>query len=135
MVFLAVFFCYNFLFIINYLFTLVYFFFCIYYISKFVFQEKAKKSWFERNAESIELVLDDNDSEDERANKHKQKKASSAHLKKLQQVSSFHRYPLSAHTADPPLSLFVHYYAKLESSYIIFLVINLCFILDLLVQK
>ncbi|KAL3506278.1 hypothetical protein ACH5RR_031660 [Cinchona calisaya] len=48
-------------------------------------QDKAKKSWFERNAESIELVLDDNDSEDERVNKHKQKKASSARLKKLQQ--------------------------------------------------
>ncbi|XP_027118927.1 DEAD-box ATP-dependent RNA helicase 13 isoform X1 [Coffea arabica] len=48
-------------------------------------QEKAKKSWLERNAESIELVLDDNDSEDERVNKHKQKKASSAHLKKMQQ--------------------------------------------------
>lgn len=48
-------------------------------------QEKANKSWLERNAESVELVVEDNDSEDERVNTFKQKKASSIHLKKLQQ--------------------------------------------------
>ncbi|KAL6971184.1 RNA helicase [Sarracenia purpurea var. burkii] len=48
-------------------------------------QEKANKSWFERNAESIELDVEDNDSEEERVNTCKQKKASSTHLKKLQQ--------------------------------------------------
>lgn len=48
-------------------------------------QEKAKRSWFERNAESVELVLDDNDSEEERVNNYKQKKATSVQLKKLQQ--------------------------------------------------
>ncbi|CAK9156519.1 unnamed protein product, partial [Ilex paraguariensis] len=47
--------------------------------------ERAKKSWFERNAESVDLVLEDNDSEEERVNSYKQKKASSIHLKKLQQ--------------------------------------------------
>ncbi|PSS24014.1 DEAD-box ATP-dependent RNA helicase [Actinidia chinensis var. chinensis] len=48
-------------------------------------QDKAKKSWFDRNAESIELEVEDNDSEEERVNNCKQKKASSSHLKKLQQ--------------------------------------------------
>ena len=54
----------------------------------FTFQDKAKKSWFDRNAESIELEVEDNDSEEERVNNCKQKKASSSHLKKLQQVYS-----------------------------------------------
>ncbi|KAF5950631.1 hypothetical protein HYC85_012624 [Camellia sinensis] len=48
-------------------------------------QDKANKSWFERNAEAIELDVEDNESEEERVNSHKQKKASSNHLKKLQQ--------------------------------------------------
>ncbi|XAR62708.1 RNA helicase [Bertholletia excelsa] len=48
-------------------------------------QEKAKKSWFERNAESIELDLEDNESEEERVSSHEQKKATSIHLQKLQQ--------------------------------------------------
>ncbi|KAK9062576.1 hypothetical protein SSX86_019763 [Deinandra increscens subsp. villosa] len=48
-------------------------------------QDKADKSWFQRNAESIELIVDENDSEDERANNFRKKKASSAQLKKLQQ--------------------------------------------------
>ncbi|TQE05998.1 hypothetical protein C1H46_008422 [Malus baccata] len=48
-------------------------------------QEKSKKNWFERNAELIELVVDHDDSEEERVKSHKQKKASSASLKKLQQ--------------------------------------------------
>ncbi|KAM1094112.1 hypothetical protein ACFX2B_009034 [Malus domestica] len=48
-------------------------------------QEKSKKNWFERNAELIELVVDHDDSEEERVKSHNQKKASSASLKKLQQ--------------------------------------------------
>ncbi|CAN6719064.1 unnamed protein product [Malus baccata var. baccata] len=48
-------------------------------------QEKSKKNWFERNAALIELVVEYDDSEEERVKSHKQKKASSASLKKLQQ--------------------------------------------------
>ncbi|KAJ4967753.1 hypothetical protein NE237_014454 [Protea cynaroides] len=48
-------------------------------------QEKAKKSWLERSAESIELILEDHDSEDDRVNNYKQKKTKSIHLQKLQQ--------------------------------------------------
>ncbi|KAF3457525.1 hypothetical protein FNV43_RR02183 [Rhamnella rubrinervis] len=48
-------------------------------------KEKEQKSWFERNAESVELLMDDDESEDEIAKNHKQKKVSSANLKKLQQ--------------------------------------------------
>ncbi|KAF8388306.1 hypothetical protein HHK36_026972 [Tetracentron sinense] len=48
-------------------------------------QEKANKSWFERNAESVELVVEDYDSDEGRVNNYKEKKISSIHLKKLQQ--------------------------------------------------
>ncbi|KAF7827946.1 DEAD-box ATP-dependent RNA helicase 13 [Senna tora] len=48
-------------------------------------QEKAEKNWFERNAESVELVTENYDSEEERVKKYKQMKASSTQLKKLQQ--------------------------------------------------
>lgn len=48
-------------------------------------QEKAKKSWFEQNAEALELIVDESDSEEEKVKIHKQKKASSMHLNKLQQ--------------------------------------------------
>ncbi|KAK2972472.1 hypothetical protein RJ640_013385, partial [Escallonia rubra] len=48
-------------------------------------QENANKRWIERNAESVELVVEDEDSEEERVNRHKKKKASSIHLNKLQQ--------------------------------------------------
>lgn len=48
-------------------------------------QEKAKQTWFERNAEAVGLVVEENDSEEERVNKHKQKKFSSMRLDKLQQ--------------------------------------------------
>ncbi|XP_048235035.1 DEAD-box ATP-dependent RNA helicase 13 isoform X2 [Ricinus communis] len=48
-------------------------------------QEKATKSWFERNAESIELMMEKDDSEDERVNNHKQKKITSMQLNKFQQ--------------------------------------------------
>ncbi|OIV89628.1 hypothetical protein TanjilG_14600 [Lupinus angustifolius] len=48
-------------------------------------QEKAEKTWFDRNADSVELVTETYDSEEEQVNKHKQMKASSGKLKKLQQ--------------------------------------------------
>ncbi|KAE8698333.1 DEAD-box ATP-dependent RNA helicase 13 [Hibiscus syriacus] len=48
-------------------------------------QERANKSWLERSVESLELVVENSDSEEERVKSFKQKKASSAHLKKLQQ--------------------------------------------------
>ncbi|XP_057959331.1 DEAD-box ATP-dependent RNA helicase 13 [Malania oleifera] len=48
-------------------------------------QEKANKSWFERNAETVELVVEDDNSEEEKVNSNKKKKASSLQLKKLQQ--------------------------------------------------
>ncbi|KAG6732392.1 hypothetical protein I3843_01G167300 [Carya illinoinensis] len=48
-------------------------------------QEKANKGWLERSAESVELVMDNYDSEEERVNNFKQKKATSMQLKKLQQ--------------------------------------------------
>ncbi|KAK1591633.1 hypothetical protein Q3G72_010722 [Acer saccharum] len=48
-------------------------------------QEKANKNWFERNAEAVELIVENYDSEEERVKNHKQKKSSSMQLKKLQQ--------------------------------------------------
>ncbi|GER55891.1 DEAD-box ATP-dependent RNA helicase [Striga asiatica] len=48
-------------------------------------QVKAEKSWLERNAESIELVLEDNDSEEDRVKKYRQNKNKSNQLTKLQQ--------------------------------------------------
>ena len=48
-------------------------------------QETSKKR-LARVAESVGLDLEEDGSEDERVNAHKQKKLSSAHLKKLQQV-------------------------------------------------
>ncbi|CAA0841733.1 DEAD-box ATP-dependent RNA helicase 13 [Striga hermonthica] len=48
-------------------------------------QVKAEKSWLERNAESIELVLEDNDSEEDRVKKYRQNKNKSNQLNKLQQ--------------------------------------------------
>ncbi|XP_071706093.1 DEAD-box ATP-dependent RNA helicase 13 isoform X2 [Rutidosis leptorrhynchoides] len=48
-------------------------------------QDKADKSWFKRNAESVDLIVEENDSEEERVNSIRKKKASSAQLKKLQQ--------------------------------------------------
>ncbi|OIS98938.1 PREDICTED: DEAD-box ATP-dependent RNA helicase 13 [Nicotiana attenuata] len=48
-------------------------------------QDKAKKNWLERNAESMGLILEDNDSEEERVNNHKRKKTTSAQLNKLQE--------------------------------------------------
>ncbi|XP_016452378.1 DEAD-box ATP-dependent RNA helicase 13 [Nicotiana tabacum] len=48
-------------------------------------QDKAKKNWLERNADSMGLILEDNDSEEERVNNHKRKKTTSAQLNKLQE--------------------------------------------------
>ncbi|RZC56592.1 hypothetical protein C5167_015441 [Papaver somniferum] len=48
------------------------------------FKEKVNKTWLERNAKSVELVLDEDDSEEERVNSHKQRKAISSRLIKLQ---------------------------------------------------
>ncbi|KAI3746801.1 hypothetical protein L6452_09242 [Arctium lappa] len=62
-------------------------------------QDKADKSWFQRNAESIELIVDENDSEEERVNSIRKKKASSANLKKLQQeLNSLLSRPLQPKT-------------------------------------
>ncbi|KAI3995744.1 hypothetical protein MKX01_007223 [Papaver californicum] len=47
-------------------------------------KEKVNKTWFERNAKSVELVVDEDDSEEERVNSHKQRKATSSKLIKLQ---------------------------------------------------
>lgn len=49
-------------------------------------QENTKKRWLERNAETMELTLDDSGSEEERVAGHKEKKITSLHLKKLHQV-------------------------------------------------
>ncbi|KAK7292619.1 hypothetical protein RJT34_15470 [Clitoria ternatea] len=48
-------------------------------------QAKAEKSWYDRNANSVELVTENYDSEEEQVNKYKQMKASSRQLKKLQE--------------------------------------------------
>ncbi|KQJ83516.1 DEAD-box ATP-dependent RNA helicase 13 [Brachypodium distachyon] len=48
-------------------------------------QENANKSWLQRNAESMGLILEGSDSEEERVQGHKQRKAISAQLQKLQQ--------------------------------------------------
>ncbi|XP_004509501.1 DEAD-box ATP-dependent RNA helicase 13 [Cicer arietinum] len=62
-------------------------------------QEKAEKSWFDRNASSVDLVTENNDSEDEQVNKYKQKKASSKQLRKLQtELSVLISRPLQSKT-------------------------------------
>ncbi|KAL6903525.1 hypothetical protein ACP4OV_004338 [Aristida adscensionis] len=62
-------------------------------------QENASKSWLQRNAESMGLILDASDSEEERVQSHKQKKATSAHLQKLQQdLSDLLQRPLQPKT-------------------------------------
>ncbi|PKA62745.1 DEAD-box ATP-dependent RNA helicase 13 [Apostasia shenzhenica] len=48
-------------------------------------QENARKSWFERNAESVGLAIDDTNIEEEKVTDYKQRKISSLHLKNLQQ--------------------------------------------------
>ncbi|ONK70841.1 uncharacterized protein A4U43_C04F2080 [Asparagus officinalis] len=49
-------------------------------------QENSKKSWLERNAESLELTVEDSGSEEDTVHAHKQKKISSLHLKRLEQA-------------------------------------------------
>ncbi|MQL74310.1 hypothetical protein Taro_006686 [Colocasia esculenta] len=57
-------------------------------------EESVKRSWFERNTETVELMAEESGSEEERMQSNKQKKISSLHLKKLQQE-------LSSHLAKP----------------------------------
>uniref|UniRef100_A0A0A9H1S1 Helicase C-terminal domain-containing protein n=1 Tax=Arundo donax TaxID=35708 RepID=A0A0A9H1S1_ARUDO len=62
-------------------------------------QENANKSWIQRNAESMGLILEASDSEEERVQGHKQRKATSAHLQKLQQdLSDLLQRPLQPKT-------------------------------------
>ncbi|CAN6249324.1 unnamed protein product [Urochloa humidicola] len=62
-------------------------------------QENASKSWIQRNAESMGLILETSDSEEERVKGHKQRKATSAHLQKLQQeLSNILQRPLHPKT-------------------------------------
>ncbi|RLM74710.1 DEAD-box ATP-dependent RNA helicase 13 [Panicum miliaceum] len=61
--------------------------------------ENVNKSWLQRNAESMGLILDTSDSEEERVKSHKQRKAASAHLQKLQQeLSDLLKRPLQPKT-------------------------------------
>nr|GMC99845.1 DEAD-box ATP-dependent RNA helicase 13 [Ipomoea batatas] len=62
-------------------------------------QDKANKTWLERHAESVELELDDDDSEEERVKSFKQKRATSSQLKNLQQeLKSLLSLPLQPKT-------------------------------------
>nr|GME05693.1 DEAD-box ATP-dependent RNA helicase 13 [Ipomoea batatas] len=61
--------------------------------------DKANKTWLERHAESVELELDDDDSEEERVKSFKQKRATSSQLKNLQQeLKSLLSLPLQPKT-------------------------------------
>lgn len=51
-------------------------------------QENVNKSWLMRNAESLDLEVEESASEEDVVNGYKQKKISSLQLKKLQQVVS-----------------------------------------------
>jgi ATP-dependent RNA helicase DDX24/MAK5 len=48
-------------------------------------QVKANKSWYERSAESVDLIIENDESEEERVNSHKRREARSANHKKLKQ--------------------------------------------------
>ncbi|XP_066345479.1 DEAD-box ATP-dependent RNA helicase 13-like [Miscanthus floridulus] len=62
-------------------------------------QENANKSWLQRNAESMGLILDASESEEERVQGHKKRKATSQHLQKLQQeLSDLLQHPLQPKT-------------------------------------
>lgn len=62
-------------------------------------QENANKSWLQRNAESMGLILDASDSEEDHVQGHKKRKATSAHLQKLQQeLSDLLQCPLQPKT-------------------------------------
>jgi ATP-dependent RNA helicase DDX24/MAK5 len=53
-------------------------------------QENADRTWLKKHAESMELELDDEESEEERVDNVRQRKATSARLNKLKEV--FHCY-------------------------------------------
>ncbi|XP_048558315.1 DEAD-box ATP-dependent RNA helicase 13-like [Triticum urartu] len=62
-------------------------------------KENANKSWLQRNAESMGLILEASDSEEERVRGHKQRKATSAQLQKLQQdLNELLQHPLQPKT-------------------------------------
>uniref|UniRef100_A0ACD5UD93 Uncharacterized protein n=1 Tax=Avena sativa TaxID=4498 RepID=A0ACD5UD93_AVESA len=62
-------------------------------------QENANKSWLQRNAESMGLILDASDSEEECVRGHKQRKATTAKLQKLQQdLKELLQHPLQPKT-------------------------------------
>ncbi|OEL27591.1 DEAD-box ATP-dependent RNA helicase 13 [Dichanthelium oligosanthes] len=70
-----------------------------YSLCKSLSKENANKSWLQRNAESMGLILETSDSEEERVKGHKQRKATSAHLQKLQQeLSDLLQRPLQPKT-------------------------------------
>nr|CAB3487600.1 unnamed protein product [Digitaria exilis] len=70
-----------------------------YSLCKSLSKETASKSWLQRNAESMGLILETSDSEEERVKGHKQRKATSAHLRKLQQeLSDLLQNPLQPKT-------------------------------------
>ncbi|CAD6263090.1 unnamed protein product [Miscanthus lutarioriparius] len=70
-----------------------------YSLYKSLSKENANKSWLQRNAESMGLILDASDSEEERVQGHKKRKATSAHLQKLQQeLSDLLQRPLQPKT-------------------------------------
>lgn len=53
-------------------------------------KDKAEKNWLARSAESLELDMEEADSEEERVNVHKKNKAKSNKIKQLQQVVCFY---------------------------------------------
>nr|CAB3485093.1 unnamed protein product [Digitaria exilis] len=70
-----------------------------YSLCKSLSKETASKSWLQRNAESMGLILETSDGEEERVKGHKQRKATSAHLRKLQQeLSDLLQHPLQPKT-------------------------------------
>lgn len=50
-------------------------------------QERVDRTWLEKHAKLMELELDDEESEEERVDNVRQRKATSAQLSKLQEVS------------------------------------------------
>ncbi|PWZ38904.1 DEAD-box ATP-dependent RNA helicase 13 [Zea mays] len=70
-----------------------------YSLCKSLSKENANKSWLQRNAESMGLILDASDSEEDHVQGHKKRKATSAHLQKLQQeLSDLLQCPLQPKT-------------------------------------
>ncbi|CAD6260316.1 unnamed protein product [Miscanthus lutarioriparius] len=70
-----------------------------YSLCKSLSKDNANKSWLQRNAESMGLILDASESEEERVQGHKKRKATSQHLQKLQQeLSDLLQRPLQPKT-------------------------------------